>query len=160
VPVCQVMTEFRGRFIGKVSPVHFFWGGFDLAVTRFSGRVAPVHPSVPGLSDAIVQEAYSHECSSAGFWPGGSFGGATTDATFYSYAYPEPDGYSKAAVTPPSAYYDNDFHEFMLPYDAVRAASSPAGTLMKFFQSTYDAAADLGRWPRAELERRSRHGVA
>ena len=156
VPVCQVMTQFRSRFIGKVSPVHFFWGGFDLAVTRFSGRVAPVHPSIPGLRDSMVREAYSHECSSVGFWPGGP----NSDTTFYSYAYPEPDGYPNAAVKPAAAFYSNDLHEFMLPYDAVRTASSPPDTLLKFFQSTYDAAADLGRWPRAQLERRSSHGVA
>jgi hypothetical protein len=153
----QVMTRFRSPFIGKVSPVHFFWGGFDMAVTRFSGRRGPVHAPVPGLPDSVVREAYSHEVSSAGFWPGGM----GSDAVFYSYAYPEPQGFARAAVLPASAFYNDQFGEFMLPYEAVRMARSPAGELMKFLQSTYDAAAGLGRWPREELERQgASDGVA
>jgi hypothetical protein len=153
----QVMTRFRSPFIGKVSPVHFFWGGFDMAVTRFSGRRGPVHGPVPGLPDSVVREAYSHEVSSAGFWPGGM----GSDAVFYSYAYPEPQGFAKAAVLPASAFYSDQFGEFMLPYEAMRTARSPEGELMKFLQSTYDAAAGLGRWPREELERQgASDGVA
>jgi hypothetical protein len=149
VAVCQIFTEFRSRFIGRVSPVHLFWGGLDLAVTRFSGRRAPDHPPVPGLPDRVVREGYSHEVCSAGFWPGG-FG---FDAAFYSYAYPESAGYAQAAVRPGAAFYSNDLREFLLPYEAMRSATSPARALMEFLQSTYVAAADLGHWPREELER-------
>ncbi len=153
----EVMTEFRSRFIGKVSPVHFFWGGFDLAVTRFSGRRAPLHPPVPTVPDLVVQEAYSHECSSAGFWPGGM----GFDAMYFAYGYPEPEGFSKARVRPSAASYSDPLREFVLPYDAVRTAPQPEKALMEFLESTYDAAADLGRWPRAELERRgASHGIA
>jgi hypothetical protein len=147
------MTRFRSQFIGKVSPVHYFWGGMDMAITRFSGRGAPAHGPVPGLPLAVVREAYSHEVSSAGFWPGG----IGFDAAFYAYAYPEPEGFAKAAVRPGEAYYDDQFREFMLPYESMRKLRSPEDALMDFLQSTYDAAADLGRWPRKELER---HGIA
>jgi hypothetical protein len=125
----------------------------DMAVTRFSGRGAPAHGPVPGLPLAVVREAYSHEVSSAGFWPGGT----GFDAAFYAYAYPEPEGFAKAAVRPREAYYDDQFREFMLPYASMRKLRSPEDALMDFLQSTYDAAADLGRWPRKELER---HGIA
>jgi hypothetical protein len=146
----RVFATFRTAFLGKVSPVHFFWGSFDLAVTRFSGRRAPRHPGgVPELPDAVAQEAYSHEVSSAGFWPGG---GAVDDAAFYSYAYPAPDGFAAAAVKPAAAYFSKDLGEFILPYEAVRTGSDPERALMDFLQSTYDAAADLGRWDRAALE--------
>ena len=145
----DVMAQFRTGFIGKASPVHFFWGSFDLAVTRFSGRRAPPHPGgVPHLPNAVVREAYSHEVSSAGFWPGG--GGV--DAAFYSYAYPAPDGFATAQVRPEQAYFNKDLGEFILPYDAMRTARQPEQALMAFLQSTYDAAADAGKWDRAELE--------
>ena len=146
-----VLSHFRTSFLGKVSPVHFFWGSFDLAVTRFSGRKAPAHPGgVPNLPDAVAREAYSHEVSSAGFWPGG--GGAIEEPAFYSYAYPAPGGFADAKVRPAAAYFHKTLGEFILPYDAVRKASDPAQTLMDFLQSTYDAAADLGKWDRAALE--------
>ncbi len=141
-----VLKEFRAGFIGKASPVHFFWGSFDLAATRFSGRRAPPRPG----ADAITREAYSHECSSAGFWPGG---GAVTGAAFYSYAAPEPAGYAASAVRPPPAFYDSGLGEFILMYDEVRQAGSPKAALLEFFQSTYEAAADLGKWDREALER-------
>jgi hypothetical protein len=146
----NVLSHFRTGFLGKASPVHFFWGSFDLAVTRFSGRRAPRHPGgVPHLSDAVVREAYSHEVSSAGFWPGG---GPVDAAAFYSYAYPAPDGFASAAVRPAQAYFSKALGEFILPYDAVRTAPAPEQALMEFLQSTYDAAADLGHWDRAALE--------
>jgi len=146
--VSQVFEQFRTGFRGKVSPVHLFWGSFDLAVTRFSGRKAPLHPGgIPNLPDDITQEAYSHEVSSAGFWAGG---GPVDDAAFYSYAYPGPDGFPEAAVEPDSAYFDKDFGEFILPYEAVRTAADPAATLMAFLQSTYEAAANLGDWDRTQ----------
>jgi hypothetical protein len=146
----RVFSTFRTAFLGKVSPVHFFWGSFDLAVTRFSGRRAPRHPGgVPELPDTVAQEAYSHEVSSAGFWPGG---GVVDDAAFYSYAYPAPDGFAAAAVKPAAAYFSKDLGEFILPYEAVRTASDPERALMDFLQSTYDAAADLGHWDRKALE--------
>lgn len=146
----RVFLVFRSAFLGKASPVHFFWGSFDLAVTRFSGRRAPRHPGgVPALPDAVAQEAYSHEVSSAGFWPGG---GPVDDAAFYSYAYPAPDGFAQAAVRPAQAYFSKELGEFVLPYEAVRTATDPDATLMDFLQSTYEAAADLGRWDRAALE--------
>jgi len=147
----DVMARFRTGFLGKVSPVHFFWGSFDLAVTRFSGRRAPRHPGgVPHLPDAVAQEAYSHEVSSAGFWPGG--GGPIDYAAFYAYAYPAPQGFADAKVSPAGAFYAKEVGEFLLPYDAVRAAADPDRTLMDFLQSTYTAAADLGKWDRAALD--------
>ena len=146
----KVLTRFRTGFVGKSSPVHFFWGSFDLAVTRFSGRRAPRHPGgVPHLPDAVAREAYSHEVSSAGFWPGG---GPVESAAFYSYAYPAPEGFASAAVRPEQAFFSEELGEFILPYDAVRTASDPEGALMEFLQSTYEAAADLGHWDRATLE--------
>jgi len=151
VQIDRVFKEFRGRYVGKSSPVHFFWGSFDLAVTRFSGRDAPVHPGgVPNFPDWVAREAYSHEVSSAGFWPGG---GGIDEAAFYSYAYPAPDGYADADVGPQAAYWSEDLGEFVLPYEAVRSSESPDDTLLAFLDSTYAAAADLGKWPRDELER-------
>lgn len=147
----RVLTRFRGQFLGKVSPVHFFWGSFDLAVSRFSGRLAPrTTGQSPNLGAWVMQEAYSHEVSSCGFWPGnGGFG----KAAFYSYAYPEPPGFASALVLPEAAYYDRSLGEYILPYDAVRQAPSPDGDLTKFLSRTYEAAADLGQWDRAALER-------
>jgi len=146
----DVLAHFRTAFIGKASPVHFFWGSFDLAVTRFSGRTAPPHPGgVPNFPDEVAREAYSHEVSSAGFWPGG---GVVDDAAFYSYAYPAPPGFAAAKVRPAQAYWSNELGEFILPYEAVRTASDPERVLMEFLQSTYDAAADLGKWDRQNLE--------
>jgi Family of unknown function (DUF5996) len=146
----RVFKIFRGRFIGKCSPVHFFWGAPDLAVTRFSGRPAPPHPGgIPHLPDRVTRDAYSHEVSSCGFWPGG---GAIPYAAFYSYAYPEPAGFSAAPAGPEGAFYSSDFREFVLPYDVVRQSASPDETLLSFLQATYEAAADLGRWDRAALE--------
>lgn len=148
--VDRVFMLFRSGFIAKVSPVHLFWGSFDLAVTRFSGRPAPLHRGgTPGLPDAVIREAYSHEVSSAGFWPGGD---GTSYAAFYSYAYPEPAGFDTSAVRPSDAFYHKELGMFVLPYDAVCAADSPDDVLMSFLQSTYDAAADLARWDRAALE--------
>ena len=147
----RVLKAFRARFLGKVSPVHFFWGSFDLAVTRFSGRRAPPHPGgIPNLPDWVVRDAYSHEVSSCGFWPGGD---ACPRPVFYAYAYPEPDGFKAAAVRPAAARYDSTFGEFLLPYEEVRTAGSPDATLLDFVQSTYEAAADLGGWDRPALER-------
>ena len=144
----RVMKQFRSGFIGKASPVHFFWGGFDLAVTRFSGRPAPKHPGgAPNCADWVMELAYSHEVSSCGFWPGGS-----AEGSFYAYAYPEPPGFAAAKVEPAEAYYDPAYREFLLPYAAVRQARDPDAMLLRFFQSTYDAAADLGGWDRAALE--------
>jgi len=146
----RVFKEFRSRFCGKCSPVHFFWGAPDLAVTRFSGRAAPKHPGgIPHLPDAITREAYSQEVSSLGFWPGAD---AMPQAIFYSYAYPEPKGFSEAKVKPDAASYNTQFREFVLPYDAVRAAKSPDDAILDFAQSTYDAASQLGNWDRAALE--------
>lgn len=145
----RVFTDFRSRFLGKVSPVHFFWGAFDLAVTRFSGQDAPRHPGgVPNCADWVMEEAYSKELSSAGFWPGAGLG----EAAFYSYAYPEPDGYSDRDVQPEEAYYLDEMGEFVLPYEAVRTASDPDAALLTFLQSTYEAAADLANWDRNALE--------
>jgi hypothetical protein len=145
-----VFSHFRTGFLGKASPVHFFWGSFDLAVTRFSGRKAPPHPGgVPNLPDSVAREAYSHEVSSAGFWPGG---GAVDYAAFYSYAYPVPEGFAAAKVAPAAAFWSKEFGEFVLPYDAVRTAKAPEQELIAFLQSTYDAAADLAKWERGELE--------
>ena len=144
----RVMQQFRARFIGKVSPVHFFWGGADLAVTRFSGRPAPTHPGgVPNCPDWVQQMAYSHEVHSCGFWPGGS-----AEGSFYAYAYPAPQGFAQWPVEPESAYFDNVYGEFLLPYSAVRTADDPDATLLSFFQSTYEAAADLAHWDRTALE--------
>jgi hypothetical protein len=146
----RVFKAFRTGFLGKSSPVHFFWGSFDLAVTRFSGRVAPPHPGgVPNLPDAVAREAYSHEVSSAGFWPGG---GGIDYPAFYSYAYPEPDGFRATPVEPEAAFFSRELAEFILPYDAVRTADDPDGALLRFLQSTYAAAADAARWDRAALE--------
>jgi hypothetical protein len=144
-----VLSHFRTGFLGKVSPVHFFWGSFDLAVTRFSGRKAPPHPGgVPRLPDAVAREAYSHEVSSAGFWPGAGLG----YPAFYSYAYPAPDGFAQAKVKPDAAFWSKKLSEFILPYEAVRTARAPSDELMAFLQSTYDAAADLAKWDRRGLE--------
>jgi hypothetical protein len=142
----KVFQEFRAGFIGKVSPVHFFWGSFDLAVSRFSGRRAPERAG----ADPITREAYSHEVISAGFWPGG---GDIQGAAFYAYAAPEPAGFGEYPVRPKAAYYHPQMKEFLLMYDEVRKSPSPRGTLMEFLQSTYDAGADLGNWNRKELER-------
>lgn len=147
----RVFKQFRARFIGKCSPVHFFWGGPDLAVTRFSGRPAPLHPGgIPNLPDWVAQEAYSHEVSSCGFWPGG---GAIPYPAFYSYAYPEPAGFATAPVKPETAFYSPDLREFILPYDVVRQSESPSDTILEFLQGTYDAAANLAKWDRKSLER-------
>lgn len=151
VQVDRVFKQFRASFIGKSSPVHFFWGAFDLAVTRFSGAQAPPHPGgVPNCPDWVMREAYSHEVASCGFWPGSE---AMPHAAFYAYAYPEPSGYSAARVLPAEAAYDGALHEFILPYDAVRTASAPDAVLLAFLQSTYEAAANLGSWNRPALER-------
>ena len=146
----EIFQEVQARFVGKASPVQFFWGSFDLAVTRFSGRRAPPHPGgIPHLPDAVVREAYSHEVSSAGFWPGG---GPIDFAAFYSYAYPAPDGFASAPVRPAQAFFSKELGEFLLPYDAVRTAADPRAALMEFLQSTYAAAAETGKWDRASLE--------
>ncbi|MEO6339648.1 MAG: DUF5996 family protein, partial [Caulobacteraceae bacterium] len=150
VQVSRVLGEFRTGFLGKSSPVHFFWGSFDLAVTRFSGRPAPPHPGgVPHLPDAVAREAYSHEVSSAGFWPGG---GAIDYPAFYAYAYPEPPGFRDAPVAPEAAGFNAALGEFILPYDAVREAADPDQALLAFLRSTYTAAADNGSWDRKALE--------
>jgi hypothetical protein len=150
VQVDRVFKEFRTGFLGKVSPVHLFWGALDLAVTRFSGRLAPPHPGgIPHLPDAITREAYSHEVSSAGFWAGG---GPVDQAMFYSYAYPSPAAFRSSAVEPPAAWYHEQLGEFVLPYDAVRSATAPEQLLLAFLDSTYRAAADTGNWDRAALE--------
>ncbi|UCD23462.1 MAG: hypothetical protein JSW51_10480 [Gemmatimonadota bacterium] len=146
----RVMNEFRAAFIGKVSPVHFFWGSFDLAVTRFSGRTAPPHPGgMPNLPDVVAREAYSHEVSSCGFWLGNR---EAPDPIFYAYAYPTPDGFSDAPVRPKDAFWLGDLGEFVLPYDAVRRSGSPDEDLFAFCQTTYEAAADLAKWDRKSLE--------
>ncbi len=146
----RVFLHFRARYIGKVSPVHFFWGAFDLAVTRFSGRAAPKHQGgVPNCADWVMEEAYSHEVSSAGFWPGAGLG----EAAFYAYAYPQPEGFENWSVHPESAYYHEDLGEFVLPYEAVRTARDPDQALLTFLQSTYDAAAELADWDRENLEK-------
>jgi hypothetical protein len=145
-----LMSGFRGLFLGKASPVHFFWGSFDLAVTRFSGRVAPPHPGAPGLPDSITREAYSHEVSSAGFWPGGE---GMEEPIFYAYGYPTPDGFAEAAVRPSLARWEPAMGEFVLPYEAMRRGGDPDGALRDFLQTTYEAAADLGGWDRRLLER-------
>jgi hypothetical protein len=156
VQVDRVMKQFRSDFIGKASPVHFFWGAFDQAVTRFSGRRAPKHPKVPNLAQFVAVEAYSHEVSSCGFWPGAGLGAPA----FYAYAYPEPEGFKDYSVFPEEAYYHPDLHEFILPYEAVRTASAPDEKLFSFFQSTYEAAANLSNWDRAALEREYQEKVS
>jgi hypothetical protein len=148
----RVLQSFRSRFAGKVSPVHFFWGSFDLAVTRFSGRRAPDHPgTAPHLANWVMREAYSHEVSSCGFWPGG---GAVASPAFYAYAYPQPPGFADASVHPGGACWDEDLGEFLLPYDAVRQENAVDDRILDFLESTYAAAADLAHWDRAALERR------
>jgi hypothetical protein len=147
----RVFRLFRSGFLGKVSPVHFFWGSFDLAVTRFSGRPAPRHPGgIPNLPDAVTREAYSHEVSSAGFWPGGA--GGEGGPFFYSYAYPAPEGFGDAKAAPEAARFDAALGEFLLDYEAVRTAPDPDAALMAFLETTYAAAADLGHWDRAALD--------
>ena len=151
VQVERVFGRFRTRFVGKCSPVHLFWGAVDLAVTRFSGRRAPLHPGgVPNLPDAVTREAYSHEVSSAGFWPGDE---RVPEPSFYAYAYPTPAGFGDAGVAPAGARFDAALGEFLLPYEAVRTAADPEAALLAFLQSTYEAATDLGAWDRAALER-------
>jgi hypothetical protein len=146
----RVMKEFRGRFIGKCSPVHLFWGGLDLAVTRFSGRPAPPHPGgIPNLPDRVTRESYSHEVASCGFWPGS---GPIDYPAFYAYAYPEPAGFAQARVRPDAAFYSKELGEFILPYDAVRTAGDPDKALLDFLQSTYEAAAISAKWDREALE--------
>lgn len=146
----NVLTRFRAGYRGKCSPVHFFWGSFDLAVTRFSGRPAPLHPGgIPALPDWVAQEAYSHEVSSVGFWPGDP---AHPEAYYYAYCYPEPTGFPDADVQPAAAHYDTGLGEYLLPYEAVRRSGQPAETLLAFCETTYRAGADLASWSRAELE--------
>jgi Family of unknown function (DUF5996) len=150
VQVDRLFKQFRSHYLGKVSPVHFFWGSFDLAVTRFSGRRAPVHPGgIPNLPDWITREAYSHEVSSCGFWPGGD---KAPQPVFYSYAYPTPDGFGSEKVKPDAAFWSKEMGEFFLPYDAVRTASDPDRLLLDFLETTYLAAANRGGWDRASLE--------
>jgi len=152
VNIHRVFSRFRTDFIGKSSPVHIFWGAFDLALTRFSGRTAPKHPGgVPNCPDWVSEEAYSHEVSSAGFWPGTGLG----EAAFYAYAYPEPEGFRGNTIEPGAAYYHEELGEYILPYDAVRSDSDPDRTLLRFLESSYEAAANSGNWIRKELERRA-----
>jgi Family of unknown function (DUF5996) len=147
----RVMLQFRARFVGKCSPIHLFWGAMDLAVTRFSGRGAPAHPGgIPNLPDVVTRDAYSHEVSSCGFWSGTP---PVDYPAFYSYAYPEPPGFADARIRPDGAFYSPDLREFVLPYARVRESSAPEQTLLEFLQSTYEAAADLGGWDRAALEK-------
>ena len=146
----RVMSAFRAGFLGKSSPVHFFWGAFDLAVTRFSGRRAPEHPGAPFVPLFVAREAYSHECASAGFWPGG---GPIPEPLYYAYAYPEPEGYRDWPGLPEAAYFSTDLSEYVLPYEAVRSAADPDAVLTSFLQSTYEAGAERGGWDRAGLER-------
>ena len=149
----RLLKEFRGRFLGKCSPVHFWWGSFDLSCTRFNGRPAPPHPGgIPNLPDTVTREAYSHECISAGWWPGNG-GGPVREPAFYAYAYPEPAGCPQAPIRPAEASYHPALREWILPYDAVRRSSTPDALVLDFFQSTYEAAAGLGGWDRAALER-------
>jgi hypothetical protein len=153
VQIDRVLQAFRGRFMGKCSPVHFWWGAFDIACTRYSGRKAPPHPGgVPHLPDRVTREAYSHECISAGWWPG-NMGGLVQEPAFYAYAYPEPAGCPTAPVRPAATEYHMGLREWILPYEAVRTAADPDGVLQEFLQSTYEAAAGLGGWDRAALER-------
>lgn len=146
----RVLQRFRGGFYGKCSPVHLWWGSFDLACTRFSGRGAPRHPGgIPNLSDRVTREAYSHECISLGWWPGGA---GVPEASYYAYVYPEPPGCVDAPVAPAGARYDSTMHEWFLPYEAVRTAPDPEAALLEFARTTYEAGATLGRWDRAALE--------
>jgi hypothetical protein len=148
-----VLKDFRGRFIGKCSPSHFWWGGFDLACTRFSGKPAPPHPGgIPNLADYVTRESYSYECISAGWWPG-NVGGPVAEAAFYAYSYPEPPGCDAAPIEPDGAYYHPQLREWILPYEAVRNMADPARALMHFLDSTYGAAAALAKWDRGKLER-------
>jgi len=147
----RLLKRFRGTFVGKCSPVHFFWGAFDLACTRFSGRRAPLHPGgAPNCPDWVMHEAYSHECYSAGWWPGG---GVLREPAFYAYAYPEPKGLPEARIGPREAFYKREAGEFLLPYEAVRTAADPDALVLEFLRTTYEAAASLGRWDRTALER-------
>ena len=146
----RVLKIFRSRFMGKASPVHFFWGSFDLTVTRFSGRSAPPHPGVPGIPNHVTVESYSHQQASCGFWPGN---GGADDAAFYAYAYPEPEGYKDHPIQPVQAFYSETLREFILPYNTVRESPNPDQTLLDFLQSTYEVAANLGEWDRESLER-------
>lgn len=147
----RILSTFRSNFIGKSSPVHFFWGSFDLAITRFSGRTAPQHPGgVPGMADWVTREAYSHEVSSCGFWAGDK---AVTEAVFYAYAYPEPSAFQTYPIQPKEAFYNAQMREFVLPYETVRQAADPEAMLLTFLQSTYEAAANLAHWDRGLLER-------
>lgn len=149
----RALKRFRGRFVGKSSPSHFWWGAFDLACTRFSGRPAPLHPGgVPNCPDYVTREGYSHECISAGWWPG-SVGGAVAEPAFYAYSYPEPAGCDVAPIRPDGAYYNQQLREWIFPYERVRAAADPETAILEFFQSTYEAAADRAGWDRAALER-------
>lgn len=146
----RILTKFRSRFTGKVSPVHFFWGAFDLAVTRFSGRTAPPHPGAPNVARFVNVEAYTHEVSSCGFWPGG---GVVDEPAFYAYAYPEPQGFKEYPVQPSEAFYDKGMSEFILPYEVVRTSDLRDEVLLNFLQSTYEAAATCANWDRRALER-------
>ena len=147
----RVFTDFRARFRGKVSPVHLFWGAMDLACTRFSGRPAPEHPSMPGLCDRVTRDAYSHEVTSCGFWPGAP----GIEPFFYSYAYPEPPGYGQYSIPPAQASFNATFGEFVFPYEVMRTSADPDAALLQFLQSTYEAAADCAKWDRAALDVRS-----
>ena len=149
----RALKEFRGKFLGKSSPSHFWWGGFDISCTRFSGRRAPPHPGgIPNLADYVTREAYSHECISAGWWPG-TVGTPVAEPAFYAYAYPEPAGCDVAPIKPATAYYHPLMHEWILPYESVRTSATPERDLKEFLESTYEAAADLGKWDRTALER-------
>jgi hypothetical protein len=149
----RLLKEFRGRFLGKSSPSHFWWGAFDLSCTRFSGRPAPEHPGgIPNCPDYVTREGYSHECISAGWWPG-TVGGPVSEPAFYAYSYPEPLGYDVAPIRPDGAYYHPEMHEWLLPYERVRTGADPRSVVLEFLQSTYEAAADLAKWDRASLER-------
>jgi hypothetical protein len=147
------LKQFRGKFLGKSSPSHFWWGGFDISCTRFSGRRAPPHPGgIPNLADYVTREAYSHECISAGWWPG-TVGSPVAEPAFYAYAYPEPAGCDVAPIKPATAYYHPTMREWILPYESVRTSATPERDLKEFLESTYEAAADLGKWDRTALER-------
>ncbi|HJP58453.1 MAG TPA: DUF5996 family protein [Gemmatimonadaceae bacterium] len=149
----RALKDFRGRFVGKCSPSHFWWGGFDLACTRFSGKSAPPHPGgIPNLADYVTRESYSSECISAGWWPG-TVGGPVSESAFYAYSYPEPPGCDVARIEPEGAYYHTQMREWILPYEVVRNAPEPEHALLQFLQTTYDAAAQLAKWDRAKLER-------
>jgi len=151
----QALRAFRGRFLGKCSPSHFFWGSFDLACTRFSGRPAPPHPGgIPALPDAVTRESYSHECISAGWWAG-TLEGPVREPVFYAYAYPQPPGLPAATLRPVAARFDTELQEWLLPYEAVRSAENPAAMVAEFLQSSYETFADLGHWDRGRLERQS-----